>query len=138
MAVLYPSDELDPSSAAVADRLRKQAKTRAVRLVREAIACPNGGVTQDSGCPFPSPHEALFSLAKHMHLASNDVAPVLRNCSAPRLLWPARRRLEPRGIRLIPLPTYAWIPPGTNVYFVPRQEQASREQPPSGKASFVV
>jgi hypothetical protein len=62
MAVLYPSDELDPTSAAVADRLRKQAKTRAVRLVREAIACPNGGVTQDSGCPFQSLDDAFFAL----------------------------------------------------------------------------
>lgn len=60
MAVLYPSDELDPSSAAVADRLRKQAKTRAVRLVREAIACPNGGVTEDSGRP--TPHISLPSI----------------------------------------------------------------------------
>jgi len=62
MAVLYPSDELDPSSAAVADRLRKQAKTRAVRLVREAIACPNGGVTQDMLRGYAGPLGAVSSL----------------------------------------------------------------------------
>jgi hypothetical protein len=47
MAVVYSSHGIDPSSAAVADRLRKQAKTRAVRLVREAIACPQSGITSE-------------------------------------------------------------------------------------------
>ena len=53
MAVMYQSEELDPSSAAVADRLRKQAKTRAVKLVREAIACPTTSVSIKRECPLP-------------------------------------------------------------------------------------
>lgn len=37
MAIAYNSAHLDPSQAAVADRLRKQAKTRAVKEIREAM-----------------------------------------------------------------------------------------------------
>jgi hypothetical protein len=37
MAIAYNSAHLDPSQAAVADRLRKQAKTRAVKEIREAV-----------------------------------------------------------------------------------------------------
>lgn len=37
MAIAYDSAQLDPSQAAVADRLRKQAKTRAVKEIREAM-----------------------------------------------------------------------------------------------------
>jgi hypothetical protein len=37
MAIAYNSEHLDPSQAAVADRLRKQAKTRAVKEIREAM-----------------------------------------------------------------------------------------------------
>ena len=38
MALLYDPAALDLSDSAVADRLRKQAKTRAVKLLREAVA----------------------------------------------------------------------------------------------------
>eukprot|EP00961_Rhodomonas_salina_P040780 547915-Rhodomonas_salina.1 len=38
MALLYDPALLDASDSAVADRLRKQAKTRAVKLIREV--CP--------------------------------------------------------------------------------------------------
>ena len=38
MALLYDPTTLDLSDSAVADRLRKQAKTRAVKLLREAVA----------------------------------------------------------------------------------------------------
>eukprot|EP00292_Cryptomonas_paramecium_P006936 CAMPEP_0113676654 /NCGR_PEP_ID=MMETSP0038_2-20120614/8771_1 /TAXON_ID=2898 /ORGANISM="Cryptomonas paramecium" /LENGTH=469 /DNA_ID=CAMNT_0000593723 /DNA_START=232 /DNA_END=1641 /DNA_ORIENTATION=+ /assembly_acc=CAM_ASM_000170 len=41
MVVAYDKSVLDPSDAAVADRFRKQAKTRAVRLVKEAIENPS-------------------------------------------------------------------------------------------------
>ena len=37
MAILYDPKTLDPSGAAVADRLRKQAKTRAVKVVRDTF-----------------------------------------------------------------------------------------------------
>jgi len=46
MAVLYDPQTLDLSDAAVADRLRKQAKTRAVKVLREAIASKAAGITQ--------------------------------------------------------------------------------------------
>jgi len=45
MAVSYNSKDLDTSCASVADRLRKQAKTRAVKILREAIADPVCGAT---------------------------------------------------------------------------------------------
>ena len=35
MAVVYDPAALDPASSAIADRLRKQAKTRAIKLLRE-------------------------------------------------------------------------------------------------------
>ena len=38
MALLYDPTMLDLSDSSVADRLRKQAKTRAVKVLREAIA----------------------------------------------------------------------------------------------------
>eukprot|EP00286_Rhodomonas_abbreviata_P020587 CAMPEP_0181310982 /NCGR_PEP_ID=MMETSP1101-20121128/12887_1 /TAXON_ID=46948 /ORGANISM="Rhodomonas abbreviata, Strain Caron Lab Isolate" /LENGTH=355 /DNA_ID=CAMNT_0023417669 /DNA_START=750 /DNA_END=1813 /DNA_ORIENTATION=+ len=37
MAVSYHVDALDPAQASIADRLRKQAKTRAIKLLREVI-----------------------------------------------------------------------------------------------------
>jgi len=46
MAVLYDPTALDLSDASVADRLRKQAKTRAVKVLREAIATKSLGITQ--------------------------------------------------------------------------------------------
>jgi hypothetical protein len=60
MAVVYSSSGVDPSSAAVADRLRKQAKTRAVRLVREAIACPQSGITSHCEIQCSSVFTCLF------------------------------------------------------------------------------
>ena len=45
IAVSYDAATLDPSCASVADRLRKQAKTRAVKILREAIADPASGIT---------------------------------------------------------------------------------------------
>jgi hypothetical protein len=38
MALLYDPTMLDLSDSSVADRLRKQAKTRAVKVLREGIA----------------------------------------------------------------------------------------------------
>jgi len=38
MAVMYDPQTLDLHDASVADRLRKQAKTRAVKVLRESIA----------------------------------------------------------------------------------------------------
>mmetsp|Transcript_16128 Transcript_16128/g.25026 ORF Transcript_16128/g.25026 Transcript_16128/m.25026 type:complete len:224 (-) Transcript_16128:283-954(-) len=46
MAVLYDPLTLDLSDASVADRLRKQAKTRAVKVLREAIGNKAIGITQ--------------------------------------------------------------------------------------------
>ena len=37
MAVVYDPAALDPASSAIADRLRKQAKTRAIKLLREVL-----------------------------------------------------------------------------------------------------
>ena len=45
MAVMYDPATLNPSSANVADRLRKQAKTRAIKLLREIIWNEPSGVT---------------------------------------------------------------------------------------------
>jgi len=45
MIVAYDMAVLDPSDAGVADRFRKQAKTRAVKLVKEAIENPALGVS---------------------------------------------------------------------------------------------
>ena len=45
MAVLYDPAVLDLGDASVADRLRKQAKTRAVRILRESIGQKDLGVT---------------------------------------------------------------------------------------------
>jgi hypothetical protein len=45
MAIAYNSASLDPSQAAVADRLRKQAKTRAVKEMREAVRECQGSIT---------------------------------------------------------------------------------------------
>jgi len=45
MAVLYDPATLDLSDASVADRLRKQAKTRAVKVLREAIGNKAHGIT---------------------------------------------------------------------------------------------
>ena len=45
MAVTYESGALNPAEANVADRLRKQAKTRAIKLLREVIWDENSGVT---------------------------------------------------------------------------------------------
>jgi hypothetical protein len=47
MAVLYDPSSLDVNDAAVADRLRKQAKTRAVRLLRESIGDKSVGVSRE-------------------------------------------------------------------------------------------
>ena len=45
MAVTYNAASLDPSNASVADRLRKQAKTRAIKLLRELIYDPTSCLT---------------------------------------------------------------------------------------------
>ncbi|KAJ1481273.1 hypothetical protein T484DRAFT_1808100 [Baffinella frigidus] len=45
MAVLYDPAALDPTTSAIADRLRKQAKTRAIKLLREVIFDEESGVT---------------------------------------------------------------------------------------------
>ena len=45
MAVQYDPTSLDPSISSVADRLRKQAKTRAIKLLREVIFDAESGVT---------------------------------------------------------------------------------------------
>lgn len=45
MAVMYESGTLNPAEANVADRLRKQAKTRAIKLLREVIWDESSGVT---------------------------------------------------------------------------------------------
>jgi hypothetical protein len=45
MAVAYDSAALNPAHANVADRLRKQAKTRAIKLLREVIWDESSGVT---------------------------------------------------------------------------------------------
>ena len=45
MALTYEAAFLDPSNASVADRLRKQAKTRAMKLLRELIYDPASKIT---------------------------------------------------------------------------------------------
>jgi len=45
MAVMYDSATINPAHANVADRLRKQAKTRAIKLLREVIYDASSGVT---------------------------------------------------------------------------------------------
>ncbi len=45
MGVSYESDSIDITSASVVDRLRKQAKTRAIKVVRELIYDAASGIT---------------------------------------------------------------------------------------------
>lgn len=45
MAVMYDPSTLNPKLPSAADRLRKQAKTRAIKVLRELIFDPAGGVT---------------------------------------------------------------------------------------------
>jgi hypothetical protein len=61
VAVRFNSAVLDAACAGVADRLRKQAKTRAVKIVREAIADPACGASMrvlrgHAGAQAPSLH----------------------------------------------------------------------------------
>eukprot|EP00286_Rhodomonas_abbreviata_P018167 CAMPEP_0181307304 /NCGR_PEP_ID=MMETSP1101-20121128/10798_1 /TAXON_ID=46948 /ORGANISM="Rhodomonas abbreviata, Strain Caron Lab Isolate" /LENGTH=255 /DNA_ID=CAMNT_0023413491 /DNA_START=317 /DNA_END=1080 /DNA_ORIENTATION=+ len=71
MAVEYAGVEIDASCAAVADRLRKQAKTRAVRMVREAIGDPLSSVSSPAleghagpTALLPSLHHSLVATAR--------------------------------------------------------------------------
>ena len=78
MAVLYDPTLLDLSDASVADRLRKQAKTRAVKVLREAIANKSLGITMSmmrghEGALIPADrlHDALGTLTKPVHDGDN-------------------------------------------------------------------
>jgi len=63
IAVSYDSRSLDVSDANVVDCLRKQAKTRAVKLIKEVIARPEVGVTLSH----LRGHEGADALAQVLH-----------------------------------------------------------------------
>eukprot|EP00960_Hanusia_phi_P051457 760816-Hanusia_phi.AAC.3 len=67
MAVKYNSKELDISCASVADRLRKQAKTRAVKILKEAIADPSCGATFRALRGYSGPSAPSLSFGKYIH-----------------------------------------------------------------------
>mmetsp|Transcript_39232 Transcript_39232/g.123746 ORF Transcript_39232/g.123746 Transcript_39232/m.123746 type:complete len:412 (-) Transcript_39232:86-1321(-) len=66
MAVKYNSKELDISCASVADRLRKQAKTRAVKMLKEAIADPSCGATFRALRGYSGPSTPSLSFDKYI------------------------------------------------------------------------
>jgi len=73
IAVSYDSNDLNISTAAVADRLRKQAKTRAVKVVREAIADPMCGATMRILSGFAGPHAPSLCLDKYITSRSSFI-----------------------------------------------------------------
>mmetsp|Transcript_9340 Transcript_9340/g.18204 ORF Transcript_9340/g.18204 Transcript_9340/m.18204 type:complete len:176 (+) Transcript_9340:2-529(+) len=92
MAVLYDPAALDLSDASVADRLRKQAKTRAVKVLREAIGNKALGVTRDmlrghQGALAPAEHlaDALAALTRPVATAGKDD-------TARFMVFPARNK----------------------------------------------
>eukprot|EP00961_Rhodomonas_salina_P184204 2487263-Rhodomonas_salina.2 len=76
MAVLYDPQTLDLADASVADRLRKQAKTRAVKVLREAIGNKALGVTM----PMLRGHEGALAPSDHLQGALAALTQPIAHC----------------------------------------------------------
>ena len=89
IAVSYDSKDLDTSCASVADRLRKQAKTRAVKVVREAIADPECGGSRRALRGLDGPHAPSLSLDKYILSRSNFIG---ADRTRSYLVFPAKNK----------------------------------------------
>ena len=89
IAVSYDSNDLNISTAAVADRLRKQAKTRAVKVVREAIADPMCGATMRILSGFAGPHATSLCLDKYITSRSSFIGSDRGKCW---IVFPAKNK----------------------------------------------
>jgi len=101
MAVTYDTAFIDPSNANVADRLRKQAKTRAIKLLREVIYDDDSGVTTAMlrGRHGPmEPATRLESLIMQRAAPLEGAAP----SSSKYIAFPAVRRHGEGGAETLP------------------------------------
>uniref|UniRef100_A0A7S0I0P0 Uncharacterized protein n=1 Tax=Hanusia phi TaxID=3032 RepID=A0A7S0I0P0_9CRYP len=90
MAVAYDTAILDPTNANVADRLRKQAKTRAIKLLREVIWDDASGVT---AAMLRGRHGPLLPAERLETLIMKRAAPLNGELGSTRYIsFPAVRR----------------------------------------------
>ena len=94
IAVSYSANELDTTCASVADRLRKQAKTRAVKVLREAIADPMCGATARILRGFAGAHAPSLCLDKYILSRSNYIG---SDRSRSYVVFPAKNRCGAEG-----------------------------------------
>jgi hypothetical protein len=94
IAVSYKSDDLDTSCASVADRLRKQAKTRAVKILREAIADPVCGATTRILRGFAGAHAPSLCLNKYILSRSSYIG---SDRSRSYVVFPAKNKCGAEG-----------------------------------------
>jgi hypothetical protein len=73
MAVSYDATSLDPSQASVADRLRKQVKTHAVKVLREAIGDETCGVTKAILRGYKGPMEPMQHIEPLVDMRATQV-----------------------------------------------------------------
>jgi hypothetical protein len=92
--VSYKSDDLDTWCASVADRLRKQAKTRAVKVLREAIADPVCGATTRILRGFAGAHAPSLCLDKYILSRSSYIG---SDRSRSYVVFPAKNKCGAEG-----------------------------------------
>eukprot|EP00960_Hanusia_phi_P069207 767028-Hanusia_phi.AAC.3 len=121
MAVRYDPTLLDLTDASVADRLRKQAKTRAVKVLREAIANKSLGITlammrghEGALIPADRLHDALGTLTNPVHDGENPGKYIVfeaRN-KAGSVPCSPRKRLASEALDKQPIGSAGTVHPG--------------------------
>ena len=89
MAVSYDATALDPSQASVADRLRKQVKTHAVKVLREAIGDEACGITKAVLRGYSGPMEPMRLIEP---LVDRRACPVGAHAGERYIVLPAKKK----------------------------------------------